>query len=901
MRRRASVRCGLLLAMSFHATPVLAQTINLGLAAPLTGPLALLGEQMRRGATTAIDDINAKGGVMGRKLALRAADDGCEPARAREAALRLTQAEKVVAVIGHVCAPASFAAASVYAAARVVMMVPAPADRRLTEDAAKNGWRNTFLLAGSIESQGFAAGTYLARRYKGEGLALVTDRSAYGADLARGFKQALADRSIPLAVETVLTGQVIDFKPAVDQLRAAKPAAVYLAAIPANAANVVKGAKEAGLDATFISGSAIERIEFRQIAGPAAEGVLTTTLADARSVPASTEAVARLGDRGFSAEGYTLQAYAAVQVLAQAIEAAGATVLDRVEPVLRRQSFATAVGKVSFDKAGDRALSEVSLAQWNGARVSSFDAGRHWDVMRDVMTTLPARVVVSHSVTIQERSRPVLIEADDSGLEAPTIQARALQGVFWNTYFTRENEPDAKLSTQSQSPYTLTLDLSAYNYSQIRRTNAAGTTVDARVKSALEKAPQEPIQLKIRPVVLTPHLSIEDGPVKPLPVDRKRLVRAREGTAATEEDRLVGRFKVGAMTLKEFSTAVGAGQATFQVKVADGAEPGCALIAFTIWDFRDNPIDHLLQTVPIGDGTTQPDCTRSSPEALKGGFATLMNPVFSIGAADTQQPIQAALHLFQITAAGQKKTIAILVDKTQYQPALPGEPERGVHGWRLPYWLSEYIGEQAGLPGLIEAAWKAANSGGEAPPYANVANELAGWIFGADKGDEAKVYAAREALRALAATHAAPVVLVRAVDENNRNLYIPLNLISATGNTAGLADPITVVQPLQTERYEATRCIGTWAFGLSSGTRGIDDNIKLEFDDLAAATPAVGKSWIRDSSALKSYFTPIPGSPGGLRGKSGPCRGTGAARTSRQVWSHFRRDRRTRQHPGTSS
>lgn len=859
MSRGALLQCWFLLATLCQATPVFSQTINLGLGAPLTGPVATLGDQVRRGAEVAIDEINAKGGVLGRKLVLKAADDGCVPARAGEVARRLTQLDKIVAVIGHVCAPASLAAAPVYAGARVIMMAPAPADRRLTEAAARNGWRNIFLLAGSVESQGFAAGTYLARRYDGKGIALVHDQSSYGGDLASGFKQALTDRSTRPAFEMSLTGNVVDVKPAVDQLRAVKPAAVYLATTPANAAAVVKRAKEVGLNTTFVSGSAIGRPEFLQIAEGSAEGVLSTTLPDAQWLPAAEEAVARLRQHGSGAQGYTLYAYAAVQALAQAIDKAGSTELERVEPVLRHQSFATAIGNVRFDKAGDRDVSQVAFSQWRDGGFAPFTTGQFWDVLRDAITTVPAILPPSNqtSATIHTRARPVLIDSNNGA----AIQAKALQGVFWNTYFTRENEPDAKLSTQSQASYTLVLDLSSYNYRQIRETNAAGTAVDPRVKNTLERAPEEPLELKIRPFVVTPLVSIENGAAKTLKVDRKKLVRPQEGTAAIEENRLVGRFKVGAMALPEFSAVVAAGQATFQVKVAENVAPGCAVIAFTIWDFRDNPIDHLLQMVPVSDGTTQPDCTRTSPEALKGGFATLMNPVFSIGAANPQQPIQAALHLFQIIADGQKKTIAIFVDKTQYRPPQPGQPasEQGVYGWRMSHWLSDYVSKQSGLPAKIAAAWNAADSGAPGP-YAEVADELAGQIFGADAVDRQKADAAREALRKLATAQSAPVVVVRMVDENNRKLYVPLNLISAAGNTEGLAKPITVVQPLQTERYEAPNCIGPWAFGLSNDTRDLDANLKAEFDTLAAAQPTSGENWIRNAAELKAYFKAAPAS-----------------------------------------
>jgi hypothetical protein len=434
-------------------------------------------------------------------------------------------------------------------------------------------------------------------------------------------------RSTSTTFETSLTGNVVDVKPTVDQLRAAKPATVYLAATPANAAAVVKRAKEVGLDTTFVSGNATGRPEFLQIAEGASEGVLGTTVADVSSLPPAAEAVAQLRQRGAGAEGYTLYAYAAVQVLAQAFDKAGSTELDRVEPVLRQQSFPTAVGNVKFDKAGDRDVSEVAFSQWRGGLIAPFDASQHWDVVRDAMATI--RILGNASSSLAEEKLILIDSGTGVGGDPSVIEAKALQGVFWNTYFTREGEPDAKLSTQSQASYTLVLDLSAYNYRQIRETNAAGTAVDPRVKSALEKAPQQPIELKIRPVVVTPLLTIEDDPVKTMPVDRKKLVRPQEGGAATDENRLVGRFKAGATLLPDFSAAVAAGHVTFRVRVADGIAPGCAIIAFTIWDYRDTPIDHLLQTIPVGDGATQPDCSRLNPEALKGGFATLMSLRFA--------------------------------------------------------------------------------------------------------------------------------------------------------------------------------------------------------------------------------------------------------------------------------
>ncbi|MEH2548664.1 ABC-type branched-subunit amino acid transport system substrate-binding protein [Bradyrhizobium sp. AZCC 2262] len=288
----------------------------------------------------------------------------------------------------------------------------------MTDAASNNGWRNVFLMAGSTQTQGFAAGTYLTRRYKGNGIALISDKSAYGSGLADGFKLALKDRSASPKYETALTGNVVDVSPTVEQLIASKPSAVYLAMTPANAAALVKRAKESGLDTTFVSGSAVARREFYDIAGSASEGVVGTSLPDARSSAMAAEAVARLGSRGYAADGYTLYAYAAIQVMAQTIDQARSERFEVIEPVLRRQSFSTAVGKVKFDATGDRDVSEVAFTQWQNGVTTPFNTTDYWNVIRDTMAI--------NSTFASGSKRPVLIDSSD----VPIIEAKALQGVY---------------------------------------------------------------------------------------------------------------------------------------------------------------------------------------------------------------------------------------------------------------------------------------------------------------------------------------------------------------------------------------------------------------------------------------------------------------------------------------
>ena len=109
------------LALSAGAT---AQDITIAIAGPLTGSEAVSGRQMTDGAAQAVADVNAAGGVLGRKLKFTVNDDACDPKQARSVAERLAAA-RVPFVVGHFCSASSIAASEVYADSNVLQISPA--------------------------------------------------------------------------------------------------------------------------------------------------------------------------------------------------------------------------------------------------------------------------------------------------------------------------------------------------------------------------------------------------------------------------------------------------------------------------------------------------------------------------------------------------------------------------------------------------------------------------------------------------------------------------------------------------------------------------------------------------------------------------------------------------------
>ncbi|MEI8178804.1 branched-chain amino acid ABC transporter substrate-binding protein, partial [Aestuariivirga sp.] len=121
-----------LLPLLLSAAPAFAD-ILIGAAAPLSGPNAALGEQLRRGVQAAVDDINSTGGIKGEKLAVQFADDGCDPRKAIDVATSFVSAG-VKAVIGHYCSGASIPASKVYQKAGIIQISPASTNPKYTDE-----------------------------------------------------------------------------------------------------------------------------------------------------------------------------------------------------------------------------------------------------------------------------------------------------------------------------------------------------------------------------------------------------------------------------------------------------------------------------------------------------------------------------------------------------------------------------------------------------------------------------------------------------------------------------------------------------------------------------------------------------------------------------------------------
>ena len=129
----------------------------------MTGQYAAFGEQLKRGAQMAVADINAAGGVNGKKLELTIGDDACDPKQATAVANTMVS-DKVVFVAGHFCSGSSIPASKIYKEAHILQITPASTNPKLTDDAVKEGNKSIFRTCGrdDVHGRGQSAATSLS-------------------------------------------------------------------------------------------------------------------------------------------------------------------------------------------------------------------------------------------------------------------------------------------------------------------------------------------------------------------------------------------------------------------------------------------------------------------------------------------------------------------------------------------------------------------------------------------------------------------------------------------------------------------------------------------------------------------------------------------------------------------
>lgn len=271
--RRTVLASALALAGATWSLGVHAQeTIKIGLVTALSGQSALAGEAITRGLQIAIDEVNAKGGLLGgRKLELVRRDDESNPAKGVVAARELIFREKVAVLFGGLDTPVSMAIVPLVNSEKTPFVGPWAAGTPITKNGANPNFAFRVSAVDEIVNVGMLA--YAQKTFKTAKPGMILINNPWGESNEKGLKAALAAAGVPSAGIEKFEGNDVDMVPQLTRLKAAGADTLFLVANVGPSAQVVKSLDRMGWKVPVVSHWGPAGGRFTELAGPSAKDV----------------------------------------------------------------------------------------------------------------------------------------------------------------------------------------------------------------------------------------------------------------------------------------------------------------------------------------------------------------------------------------------------------------------------------------------------------------------------------------------------------------------------------------------------------------------------------------------------------------------------------------------------
>lgn len=301
--------------------------IKLAAVIPLSGSSAPTGVFMKNGMQMAVDELNAKGGVLGRQLSLDFEDGACDPTQAAAAANKAVSNGAVVSVGGY-CSGATLPTLPIFSKANIPMIIPAAN----SQDLVNQKLPNVFLINGTGVQQAAAAVKFMVKESV-KTVALVDDNTSYSKDIATETRKDLeSDGNVKVALATSVTAGESDYSSVVHDIMGANPDMLYWTGYYQEGGLIINQLKAAGYMGKIMVADGSVDASLVKIAGAAnAEGVFATMTQTPDTIKGAESWIADYTKAFGSAPGpYSTQSYDAVRVAAEAIGQADSTDGEKV-------------------------------------------------------------------------------------------------------------------------------------------------------------------------------------------------------------------------------------------------------------------------------------------------------------------------------------------------------------------------------------------------------------------------------------------------------------------------------------------------------------------------------------------------------------------------------------------
>ena len=362
-----------------------ADPIRIGMSMALTGGVAPIGKQVLTALQIWRDDVNAKGGLLGRPVELVFYDDQSNPANVPQLYTKLIDVDKVDLVIGP------------YATNMVAPAIPVLMQHKMTTigilaNAANSKFHYdqyfSMLPTGPEPQKAFAQGFFelaAAATPRPKTVAIVAADAEFAQNAADGARQSIKEiGGFEVLLDQKYPPTTTDYTPIMRAVQALNPDIVYVAAYPPDSVGIVRAANEIGIAPKMFGGTLIGLLvtPIKAQLGPLMNGIVNNEVflpAPSLVFPGSKELLAKYqtaaATQGIDPGGWAFPplGYAAGQVLAQAVEGTKSLDNAKLAAYMRSNTFKTVVGDIAFGKDGEWAKSRVFFTQFQHVNGNSMD------------------------------------------------------------------------------------------------------------------------------------------------------------------------------------------------------------------------------------------------------------------------------------------------------------------------------------------------------------------------------------------------------------------------------------------------------------------------------------------------------------------------------------------------
>ena len=326
-----------------------ADTLDLSIPLPLTGGQAKFGEMEKKSYEIAAEEINAKGGIKGKKVVLTFEDSQGKPEISRAIAEKLIDVKKQPVLFGDYSSSCSKAIAAVANERKVPYLVVTGADDSITQQNYKYVFRmnpsNAYYATGLI--------SFMKEVVKPKSVAILYESSDFGTSGAEDMAKQAEKMGMKVLVKEKYEKGAVDFKPILSKVKAARPDVIYMVSYVMDASLFMKQIKELRIDAKLFAGGAAGFAipEFIDNAKDAAEYVVTATLWSPQVKYKGAKEFAEKYKKKYAdyPSYHGAEAYSALYVIKDVLERSKSMKPDDIRDAMKATKMETAFGPIKFE------------------------------------------------------------------------------------------------------------------------------------------------------------------------------------------------------------------------------------------------------------------------------------------------------------------------------------------------------------------------------------------------------------------------------------------------------------------------------------------------------------------------------------------------------------------------